>query len=772
MQILPFILLVLVSNLSQAQKKAVNLKGVVIDASTNQPVYFATLTLYENQNILGGTSSDENGSFTLKITDRNATHIEISYLGYLSKTIRIDELPETNYVELKIKPSPTALEEIIIKNKKTVSQVKIDRKIINLGTDLQQSGTTALEAFEQIVDIQTDLSTGSITLRGSGNVRVLINGKPSPLNTTELLEQIPSASIDKIEIITSPSAKQQADGLSGIINIILKKNRAKGFNATINSSVGTRRYGLGSELNYNLNKFNLRLNTSHSNRQIKSKQTLFRSFEDGTRENILTPTAVDGYTKRLALGVDFFANDKNEFSIDFDYTDDPHDFNNPSFYTNVTGREDFIYKRKAFHSHITRNMNLNYRHKLNDEDFLEAEFNHTSNENRAGAEDFRNQIFVFEQVSDDKNSMNAFALDYSKNFSETIHFETGFLWNQRQLDSRFNIDLGDTLTNNSFEYLENIFAVYAMAKLKFGKLSSQAGLRFEHFNFESSTNTDEGVLNRVFSNFFPSIHFSYQINDDSTLNLGYSRRISRPDFRQLNPFQIGNPFFNFEGTPDLKPEFSDNVEISYQNEKENLNWSLTSFYRYRKDVIQRFDRVDENGVQIASYTNEGINEAYGLEGSLNYNIKDYWASSLSGNYYFTKINGFGLVTWDELYSSNIQIKNTFKINEQFSTDVTYRHMFKNQGAFRFIKPRDRIDFAFRARFIDNRLSINLRVVDVLDNNLMKRNTRIGEYIQNEIWEFQSQTRNYLINATYKLFKNSSLSRNRKNRVYDNNNSMN
>ncbi len=275
-----------------------------------------------------------------------------------------------------------------------------------------------------------------------------------------------------------------------------------------------------------------------------------------------------------------------------------------------------------------------------------------------------------------------------------------------------------------------------------------------------------------FSNFFPSIHVSYKFNEDNTIGLGYSKRVSRPNLHHINPFQLGNPFFRFDGNPELKPESSDNIELNYQNNGEKINWSLATFYRYRKDVILWVNDIEDNNVQVISFQNIGVNHSFGVETTVKYKFAKFWDTALTGNYYYTAIDDNNLVTWDELYSSNLQLKNTFKISKKISTDITYRHMPRRQNAFNFIEPRHRVDWALRAKFLKNKLTANLRVVDVLDNNLMKRNTRTTEFNQRTVWKFQSQTLGFLFSLNYMLFKNENKERNRKKREYRHNDSNN
>ncbi|WP_035096371.1 outer membrane beta-barrel family protein [Aquimarina megaterium] len=750
------------------------LKGTVKDQSTQEIIPYATVAVYNNKGeLVDGISTNDEGQFLLE-TDKIFTYFEVSFIGYQTALVQFSEVGDPTNISIRLQSMASTLDEIVIEADRTTTQLKIDRKIIDIGADIQQSGTTALEAFDQITDIQTDLGTGNISLRGSDNVKLLINGKPSSLDAVELLEQIPSSSIKTVEIITSPSAKYQADGLSGVINVILKRNINRGFNLNLNSALGTKRYSYGIDGNYNLSFMNLRFNASQSGREMDSKQTINRSFINGDTQGIFTPHDFNGKIKRGIIGLDFFVDEHNEFSLGFDYTDDYHSFYNNSQYFDVTNRDDFIYTRNSAHSHFTSVFNANYRRGFNKEGhFLEIDYNLNDNKNDYPSTDFEDNIFLFDQIIEEDNTIHAISLDYALPVSEKITIETGASWNKSDTKNQQLFRSNNTVsTLDTFDYEEELLGIYGLTKFRIQKLDWQVGLRYEYFSSKSQNTLNLSTTNLHFSNLFPSIHVTYTFSEDNTMGLGYSKRISRPNLHHINPFQLGNPFFRFDGNPGLKPESSDNIELNYQNNKRKLNWSVATFYRYRKDVILWVNTIEDNNVQVISFQNIGINHSLGIETTLKYRFAKYWNTVLTGNYYYTMTDQNNLVTWDELYSSNLQLKNTFKITKKVSTDITYRHTPKRQNAFNYIEPRHRVDWAVRAKFLNNKLTANLRVIDVLDNNLMKRNTRTPEFSQRTVWKFQSQTLGFLFSLKYTLFKSEDRVRNRKEREYRHNHSSN
>ena len=743
-----------------------NFQGIVIDDTTKEIIPFTTVAAYHNDVLINGTTTDEDGQFKLKV-EETFTHFEVSFIGYENTIVQLSEIEAARNIRFILRPSITALEEVVVQGEQTTSQLKIDRKIINLGADLQQAGATTLDAFDQITEIQTDLGTGSLSLRGSGNVRLLINGKPSSMNPTELLEQLPASSVQRVEIITSPSAKNQADGLSGIINVILKKNSAKGLNTNLNAGAGTMRYSYGIDGNYNFSRINFRWNISQTGRGMNSKQSISQLYDNGDTRDFFAPHDFYGLSKRLDTGLDFFINENNELSVGLDYTRDFHGFFNDTFYSNVTDREDYVYTRNSSHDHETTNFNVNYRTKFTRENhFLEFDYQFSNNDNLLPAIDFEEDVFLFNEERRNDNILNAIALDYSLPLTEKFLVEAGGSWNGRNLTSSLFTNLaGASESFDVFKYDESLLGIYGLTNITSGKLTYQAGLRYENLISNSINLSNNQTTDLKFSNVFPSLHVSYSINEANTLNMGYSRRVSRPNFRNINPFQARNQYFEWVANPGLRPEFSNNLESNYQYNGEKLSASATFFYRYRTDVIERLQNIDAEGVLRNVFDNIGEKHSYGVEASMNYKVMDFWNTQLSANYYHTTVDQDIFLSWDELYSSNLIFKNTFKISKALSADISYRQNFKTQNAFDFIDPRNRIDVAVRLKLLENRLAMNLRIVDLLDNNLMYRTAVTQNVTQNEVWRFQSQTFGFLLSASYKLFQNKGKTRNRKNRNY-------
>ncbi len=744
-------------------------KGKIIGSESLTPISYVSVAILKNDTIIDGTLSDSKGEFLLIIAS-DFDSVRIGFIGYQTKIILREEITFNQSLEIYLESNEVFLDEVTIEVERTVTEQLIDRKVINVGSDLQQTGATALELFDQVPEIQTDLSTGEISLRGNSNVLILINGKPSGLSASEVLSQIPSSSIDKIEIITSPSAKYQADGISGILNIILKKNTEKGLNLSLNAGVGTKRYNTAIDGNYSFKQLNFRWSYGRSERKMDSKHWLERTYKTGMIEEIYAPNKFDGSVDKLTLGFDVLLFGKNEFSLSWNYIDNRHDFYNEVFYNYPTGQEALNRLRIVSHFHYTNTLNANYRYKFSaDNHFLEIDYNMDLNNNDFPVLDYENDVLNFEEYYANNNVLQRLSIDYALPVSKRLKIELGGSWNRRKIDSDYvyseNNDSSNV--NTQFYYNEDVYAIYTSftSKLK-EKVKLKYGIRFEYF--QSFGNNSGNILNTAytFADLFPSVHMSYELNKHQKINVGISRRITRPNFNHINPYRIGNPYFSFVGNQTLLPEYGNNLELNYSLLNKKVTFSTTVFYRFRQDIIQRVDSFSQEGIQFVKNVNGGNNSSTGIEVSIRKKITGFWQSSVTANYYFTKIYNSDLVYWDKLYSSSAQIKNVFNIGKIWRADISYRHTFKSQNAFDYVLPRDRIDFAIRGKFLKNSLSANLTIIDILNINSFLRLTKTPMLTQNEKWIFQSQTRGFILSLNYQIFRNNDFSRNRKTRNYD------
>jgi len=677
----------------------------------------------------------------------------------------IDQINDKKKMYIELEAASTQLDEVKITAKRTTTRIKIDRKIIDFGLDIQQSGVTALEAFDRIGEIETNLATGTISLRGNDNVRILINGKPSSLSATELLKQISATTIKQVEIITSPSVKYKAEGLSGIINIILKRDIGQGLNMKVNNTVGTKRQGYGFQSNFNTSLINFRLITSFNKSATKDDQLIDRQFTSGNTERIFTPNLFVGKVYKVTAGFDFFIKDKHEFTLEIDYTNDVHSYFNQSSYSKNLLKPDYLFLRKTKHAHYNTIFQMNYRLNINSENthFFEVDYNLNHSKNNYPQTDSQDGIVLVNKRLNEDYNLHSVAVDYMVPLAHKGSIETGVSLNTQALNS--SQTFFTTTHTDGFFYNEQLIGIYGLLNYTFEKIILKGGLRYEHFTSNSKNYTIDFESKQSYKNLFPSIHLSYFLNQKNTLNLGYSQRISRPNFHHVNALQLYSPFYRWEYNPDILPETSTNFDFSYHKNTNNYSMSLTAFYRQRKDVIL-WIAAAENNQQVFRYENSGGFDSYGVESNFRVELTPFWGTTMSVNYYQSQIDLKEKVTWNSTYSSRYQLKNKFKINSKLNIDVTYTHRPKAQRAFSYLEKRNRIDVALGGTFFKGKLTTGIRFVNVFRGNGYKSTTKTNTFTQKTVWESQLQRFNFLLSLDYQIFKNKKNSRNKKQRSYN------
>ncbi|MFT4664301.1 MAG: ferric enterobactin receptor [Polaribacter sp.] len=632
------------------------IKGNVIDSNNELPLEFATVTLMNaaDSSVVTGGITDEKGSFLIESRPGNyIVKIEfISYKNQYRDNIKLGKNnPKADLGTISLSPDANLLNTVEVRAEKSQLNIALDKKVFNVGKDLANRGGSATDVLDNVPSVSVDIE-GNIALRGSGNVRILINGKPSGLvsGNTNGLKSIPASSIDRIEVITNPSARYEAEGMSGIINIILRKEQQKGLNGSFDLTLGyPTQYGAAINMNYrrkNLNFFtNIGINQQegpgggYENREFTTGDTteITRQERDHLR---------GGLTRNIRLGADYFINDKNILTTSFlwsvsdqnnitdlKYEDFINSINNP---IGISRREDneeedeveleyAMTYRKIF-SKEGHELTTDLRYQDNSEielsDYVQSYFN---------KEDLPSgQANDFQQSSNDEGERQTiFQMDYVHPFSKEKKFETGIRSSFRRIKNNYKVeelDLNEEWQaliglTNEFSYNEDIYAAYASYGDKIGKFSYQGGLRMEYTDILTKSKETNEEIPKSYINFFPSVNLSYDLPKSNAIQLSYSRRIVRPRFRLLNPFSSFSDDRNLRvGNPDLDPEFTDSYELGHIKYWDKGSLASAIFYRYSTDVIDRIREVNENdGTTISRPQNLATRNEYGFEFVASYN---------------------------------------------------------------------------------------------------------------------------------------------------------
>lgn len=728
------------------------LKGFVFDTEANVPLEYATISILslEGGNVINGTITDETGFFKIKGIDFGMYKINITFIGYKSKTIdRVIFKPNSREVDLgkiSLESTVETLNEAVVVADRPTMTYKIDKKVINVSQQHTSASGTAVEILENIPSITVDIE-GNVSLRGSESFTVLIDNKPTVLEPSDALSQIPASAIENIEVITNPSAKYDPDGTSGIINIITKKNKLQGFNGIVNANIGMYdRYGGDFLLNWRKERVNIFFGADFNNRNMEGT----RDAENWTRYNDTTSYILsDGDFNRGRMsysargGFDLTMNPRN--SINFEARIGYHERNgssNTNFneYTNPTTSNNFYTSiEDSERGGMYYNLSLGYTKKFlrkGHELYTLVNYRyHDSDEESVNKLFDTNGLQTSGQRSLESGPSNSyrFQLDYTLPLVGDNKFEAGY--NAR-------IDLDDELAEMEqynpltgvYDYMDlyrhdvshddNVHGIYTMYSGTLGNFGYQAGLRGEYTYRDITLNeTGESFLIDRFD-FFPTVHVSYSTPKENQWMANYSRRIQRPRGWNLEPFITWMDAYNVrKGNPDLIPEFIDSYELSHLMKFGRNSLSIDGYYRVTNNKIERIRSVYQDNVFLSTYHNVGKDYSLGIEMMLGLDITRWWHVDLMGNIYDYRIegeyeyeeNGVNQVIdfSESSFNWNTRFNNTLRLGK--STRLQLNTMYnsptataqgEHDGFFM-------TNLALRQSFYNNKLSATLQVRDLL-----------------------------------------------------------
>jgi outer membrane receptor protein involved in Fe transport len=611
--------------------------AVILDSVTNKPVDYATVSLIkvkDNKSVNGGLT-DEKGKVVIQNIAPDQYKLSIGFMGYVTKSILVKttpERPDNNVGTIFLNPTASNLKEVEISGQKAMVENKIDRMVYNADQDVTLAGGTAGDVMRKVPLLSVDID-GNVTLRGSA-VKVLINGKPSGTmanSVADALKMIPAEEIKSVEVITSPSAKYDAEGSGGIINIITKKKTAQGVSGSVNTSVGTRQ----NNGNFSLNAKKGRLGfTSNVGTQyaIPQETNVVLFNENYTTNNSILQ---NGFTKAKrwgyngSAGLDYDINNYNSLSTNIKFNRFENGSHGTMGVSNVNPAANSIdFARSLDNTMAFKNLDwsADYRKtsKKEGEEFaILAQASFGRNDNQFNTIDrMSNGDISINGDNTGKNNEYTVQSDYTYPFSKTTVLETGLKGIFRNIQSKYQD------TDQNFDYDQNVGAAYGVISFKLAeKTTLKGGLRAEYTKIGGQAGSVLNFDNDYF-NLFPSAIISQTLKGNSTLKLSYNRRMSRPSLYYLNPFLNQNdPENQTQGNPGLSPELSDNMELGYSTYIKGSVINASVFYRNTSDVIEN---VFNPAQKLTSYFNVGTRKSYGASAFASYNPKPKW--TLMGNF--------------------------------------------------------------------------------------------------------------------------------------------
>lgn len=732
------------------------IKGEIEDSITGDPVEYANVILYraKDSSMYTGTITNEKGQFSLTKIPFGKYYMMISFIGYDNHMIKNVFLKppdtEVNLGVIKLAPSTNNLNTVNITGEKKLMEFKLDKKVINVDKIITSTGGTAIDVLQNVPSVTVDYD-GAVSLRGNSNITILIDGRPSSVTGTKL-EQIPASSIESIELITNPSAKYNPEGMSGIINIKLKKKKAFGLNGLVSANVGTGdKYNGSINLNYNFNKVNLfgSFDTRYNRRMGWGEMYQSTTINDTTF--LLVDNAEDhrkGNSNNFKLGADFFLNPKNTITLSCLYRKDNgkdlditksynYDFNQilrDQYFSEAIEKEnskDIDYTLNYKKTFDTKGKEFTTDIIINTSEYSEGSdlSNYYYLENYFP---FENVIPISQrQNTNGKNYNTTLKTNYIYPFGKEAKLETGFEGIIRNTDDDFTLDnynhtaslwISDTNQSNHFVYNEQIYAVYGIFSKEYKKWSFQIGTRLEQAFTKAEQKTVLETNVKQYFSVFPTIHTTYKLKENQDLQLSYSRRINRPRMHDLNPFvDYSNPNVIRYGNPNLKPEYINSYEIGHSIfwKKTSINSSL--FYRQINDVIKRYGFVDSNRITHMTSENLSSGKSYGIEIVAEQTIVKWWRVNANFSYFRTIIEGDKENTsltndnysWTSKLNSNMMLPKGI----MFQLSGFYRGpMVTAQGEMAAMYSAD---IALKKDFLKDKLSVSFRLSDVFKTQQFK-----------------------------------------------------
>ncbi|RVT76497.1 TonB-dependent receptor [Flavobacterium sufflavum] len=771
-------------------KEKVKISGTVIEKVSKQPLEYATITITDTKNpkpIAGGITNAK-GNFSIEVAPGIYT-IKIEFISFKSVQFNQRDIQKnTDLGTITLAEDVAQLNEVVVRAEKSTVEIKLDKKVYNVGQDMIVKGGTVSDVLENVPSVTVDVE-GNVSLRGNENVRIFIDGRPSnSLNMADALRQIPADAIDKVEVITNPSARYDAEGGAGILNIILKKGRNQGFNGSFIASTGIpETYGLSTNLNYKTEKLNFFTSTGYDYRTSKGKGLTNSKLLDSNKD-IIGYTNEDKNTERLRKGI--------STKTGVEWTVAPNTFwtNSISYRDNRGSNNDLV----NYNSFDANNNFTNTRYRLSEGDDngkdLEFASNFLKNFNDKGHKltmdfsyatnkDNENALITDETIGSgnpatynttfNNQTQNQLQLqtDYVLPFENGSQFEAGYKGNFNNLDNKYNVTTDnsgnpiDGYLSNTLEYNERINALYTQYGFKLNKFSYLFGLRWEDTKINVNLLDTNDFNTKKYNNFFPSAFINYAISDESSLSLSYSKRLSRPRGRFLNPATNYSSNINlFRGNPDLNPSFTDKFDLGYLKKWEKVTFSTSMFFENTKDVFsfvrtETGEYVGNNPVILSSPINLAKEQQFGFEFTLNYTPLKKWKINSSFN--LANVKTTGSYTYEN--SKNIEItqnlnNETFSWFSRLNSRLTLPAKIDWQLTGMYFGPRNTaqgkslgnyvVNTAFSKDILKDKATIAFNVSDLFNSRRMKSETNLPSV--SSYSEFQFRRRQFNLSFTYRL----------------------
>ena len=776
----------LITLASFGQSRQIVLSGIITDAESSEPLPYATVSVYNrNGDLADGGIADENGVFKLNLPP-NDYSLNFEYIGFESVTIDIKPYPNNiNIGTVKLISSFDSLEGVDVVGQSAEVEIRLDKRVYNVSKNNLIRGGTVSDVLENVPSVSVDID-GNIELRGNNNVRILVDGKPSGLiglGGIDALTRLPAESIEKVEVITSPSARYQAEGTTGIINIILAKRFLKGLNGVFNLSAGRNdTYSGSANLNYRKGKFNFFTNSGYSDRTNKGRAVQDNVYTDPL-ESVERYVEERQFNRRrqgfnVNIGLDYQMTEKT--SLTMSYLTNERDGDDSTINEQSQYQIDGVLVTNRYENEIdqedSNQFSVDFEHQFNKQGHkLTATLQKEKNDETETSD--INSFFENGQPSDDSEinrtvenqERNLAQLDYVFPIDKNTQFEAGYRGtdNKRKIDFEVQIiDENDNATvdgnlSNVLDFEQEVHALYSQYGKKFNTFSFLAGLRFENTRiFVEQLDSSSPLNNKSYNDYFPTLNLGWEISPTASITLGYNRRISRPNAWTLNPFQSRSSKTSyFQGNPKLDPSYSNGIDIGYLKQFKKVTLNSSVYYRKSTDAVSRVAIVTDetvfvNGIETPVIRrlpiNLGTEEQFGIEFNTSLRLIKGMRTNASVNFFrrIEKGNYQGISYDSNNTSWSGNLSNSYRLPFAVQSQFSVRYRGPNESSFGKSKGFLYTDLALSKDILNDNATINFRFSDLFNTGKYDYQTITPVAVTDGIYQRREPT--YTLTFTYRF----------------------
>ena len=753
-----------------------NVTGKVIDGNNLKPFEYVDVTIYDasGSKIITGGFTDIEGEFNIDV-NKGSYVLKVSFMGYktVEKAFTTGTEQEVKMGRITLKEDAKRLEEVSVVGQKSGMTLEIDKKVFNVDQTIVAEGASASELLENIPSVEVD-TEGNVSLRNNSSVEIWINGKPSGLSGSDkgqVLEMLPAESIEKVELITNPSAKYNPEGSVGIINLVLKENRKGGYFGSVSLGANYREGNpypggnLGLNFTYSDSKWDVFLNASarHNirNNENYNLRTSWNEAGDTTHLNQYNHRQNMNTNGFLRTGFTYHIDSKNDFGISAMGAFGKNESNSQIYYHHLNQAMDTTQNRVRTTGNEGYmgfyNVSADYKHIFKkDAEEITANFsyfgglgnNDNSYHNWSKTGDVITEKTDY-QTSWNKSNNFSVQTDYYNKFTKDSKLEVGIKAEYKTSDSEdrsFDANMNeDPAQYNPFKYTEQIYAAYASYGNKWDWFGLQVGLRAEE------TLTSANDIKRNYFQLFPSAYLSFQLPKDNELQLNYTRRINRPRGWIINNHVDRTDPTNISyGNPYIDPEYSNNLEFNYLKTWEYHTISVGAFYSYTENVIQRVQKLNDNGVMENTWDNINQSQSAGIDLTVKNRLFNNYldlTTTATAYYYQLGENKEYNIGKTETFSWNARINANVKIINNLSAQLTAYYNSPSLVAQGSVGHRYGMDVGLKASFLDKALNLSFTVRDVLNSRSKSTRETWGDNFHQENGNISSG-RSYRLTLSY------------------------